>query len=210
MKEKIEFGLLNSSSLSSFNDAFYYANQHVDVTSYYSIDFNLIQESVPLIDLHNSSIQSSKKQENSIPLGILKNNSSLQAMVVYLHENSNMQFSQIASLLNRDQRTIWATYAAAKRKNIDFKAINIEDSKIVLPSNIFSSRNFSVLETIVFYLKSNSFLSLNEISVLLGKNYRTIWTVYRRALLKINHKNKLSNSLKTSNSLKNKNLIKNE
>jgi len=58
-------------------------------------------------------------------------------------------------------------------------------SSTTLPLNIFTSRKFSILETIVFYLKNTQNLSFNQISELLGKNYRTIWTVYKRAMKKL-------------------------
>jgi len=41
----------------------------------------------------------------------------LEAVTVYLHDNLNLKFSQIADLLNRDQRTIWTVYSRARKKN---------------------------------------------------------------------------------------------
>jgi hypothetical protein len=135
------------------------------------------------INVQQSDISFSR--ETLIPLNIVKNNSSLEAIVFYLKDILHLKFNQIAELLNRDQRTIWVTYANAKKKKI---ALNIdEDSQFSLPLNLFVSRTFSVLETIVFYLRTNQNLSFNQISELLGKNYRTVWTVYRRALKKLEH-----------------------
>jgi len=109
-----------------------------------------------------------------------KNNSSLEAIVLYLKDVSKMRYSQIAQLLNRDQRTIWSHMPTPKKK-----AMHLElgdDIQLSIPASIFTSRNFSILESIVFYLKIDHALTFNQISELLGKNYRTIWTVYRRAL----------------------------
>jgi DNA-directed RNA polymerase specialized sigma24 family protein len=127
----------------------------------------------------------SSSRETLIPLNILKHNSSLEAIVFYLKDVLNLKFNEIADLLNRDQRTIWVTYANAKKKKI---VLNVnENAQFSLPINMFVSRTFSILETIVFYLRTNNDLSFNQISELLGKNYRTVWTVYRRALKKLEH-----------------------
>lgn len=53
-----------------------------------------------------------------------------------------------------------------------------------IPSFIFRDRSVAVLESLVEYLKDQKKLSYHEIAVLLNRNDRTIWTVYRRAKLK--------------------------
>ena len=63
----------------------------------------------------------------------------------------------------------------------------VNDNNITIPVSIFSSRTFSVLETIVLYLKTNYVMSFNQIATILGKNYRTIWTVYQRSMKKLEH-----------------------
>lgn len=150
-----------------------------------------IRKNMWTVDNKNEAVLSIAPQI-SIPINILKNNSSLQAIVFYLKEDLNMSFSNIAKLINRDQRTVWSTYDKSKNKihidRINTAANNLNNpdnlTNILIPINIFSARELSVLETIVFYLKSDSQLSLKEISELLGKNYRTIWTVYKRTLCK--------------------------
>jgi len=167
-----------------------------------SISQNYVIDS---IDVPKVMISSSK--EITIPLTILKNNSSLQAIVYYLREVCNLRFNEIALLLNRDQRTVWVTYANFKKKNKTDLASNTNisisasamDYHISLPLNLFTSRTFSVLETIVFYLRTNYDLSFNQISEILGKNYRTIWTVYRRALRKLRKKTSEKNGVELSN-----------
>ncbi len=118
-----------------------------------------------------------------IPLSVISGKSSLEAVVLYLKDFSGLRFSDIARLLNRDQRTIWVTYTHAKKKNM---VIDIKNtSQLMLPLSIFYSRDFSVLENIVLYLRTTYSLSFNQLSDLIGKNYQTVRTVYMRALGKM-------------------------
>jgi hypothetical protein len=122
-------------------------------------------------------------EEKYVPLSIIFGKSSLEALVLYLKDFSGLKFRDIAGILNRDQRTIWVTYSNAKRKKLVLETDNA--SQIMLPLNIFYSRNLSVLENIVLYLRTTHSFSFNQISDLIGKNYQTVRTVYNRALVKI-------------------------
>lgn len=55
---------------------------------------------------------------------------------------------------------------------------------IELPSFIFRDRTVAVLEAVVEYLIDIKKLSFHEVAILLDRDDRTIWTVYRRAKLK--------------------------
>lgn len=54
----------------------------------------------------------------NIPSHIFKdrNLSVLESIVVFLKDNLNFNYSQIAKLLNRDDRTIWTVYNRSKKK----------------------------------------------------------------------------------------------
>ncbi|MEK6887206.1 MAG: hypothetical protein AABW88_05230 [Nanoarchaeota archaeon] len=56
--------------------------------------------------------------EIKIPISVLSNRSlaTLESVVVYLKENLNLTYHQIAELLNRDDRTIWTCYNRASKK----------------------------------------------------------------------------------------------
>ena len=116
----------------------------------------------------------------SIPISVFEthNLSALEVVCKYLKEELDLGYSKIASLLNRDSRTIWTTYknAISKRK----ERLLVKDSKFYIPSSIFTNRKLSVLESIVSYLKDNFNLRYSEISVLLNRDERNIWTVYSR------------------------------
>ncbi len=61
-----------------------------------------------------------KQEQFSIPISIFSNRklSILEALVSYLKEIQNLKLSQIASLLDRDPRTIWTSYSRARRKYV--------------------------------------------------------------------------------------------
>jgi hypothetical protein len=149
------------------------------VVSSYTVNIEEKLEISTANTYNNTGIPLEVQSEINIPLDIIKGNSSMRVIVYYLKENFDMNFKSISELLNRDQRTIWSSY---------HKASNIQSypaSKYSFPVDILRSRRLSVLESIVFYLRNELALTFNEIADELGKNYRTIWTVYRRALMKI-------------------------
>ena len=159
-----------------------------DYSSSYTTNYNLILSNAnsikPRFSLNKILVQDNettllREKEILIPLSIIQNNSSLESIVLYLKDVVRLKFSEIARILNRDQRTVWVTYNNSKRKNI--KQI-ISKNTLFIPSNIFSSRKFSILETIVLHLKTNENMTFTQIAESLGKNYRTVWTVYRRAM----------------------------
>lgn len=61
-----------------------------------------------------------KEEIYQIPISIFSNRklSVLESLVSYLKDTQNLKFSQIAVLLNRDQRTIWTSYSRARKKNV--------------------------------------------------------------------------------------------
>ncbi|MBI2557691.1 sigma-70 region 4 domain-containing protein [Candidatus Woesearchaeota archaeon] len=54
-----------------------------------------------------------------IPINALKNRklSVLESIISYLKENFNLKYSEIAALLNRDERNVWTAYSRYKKKN---------------------------------------------------------------------------------------------
>ncbi|MEK6899681.1 MAG: hypothetical protein AABX05_01020 [Nanoarchaeota archaeon] len=121
--------------------------------------------------------------KEGFPISIFRSQlSGLEAMVVFLKDNGQKNVSQIALLLNRKKSTIYTTYTKAKQKIR--KPLDVSDTTIVLPFDKFKNRKFSVLETIVAYLKLKHQLPFVKISAILNKNYNTIRTVYVRHELK--------------------------
>lgn len=120
-------------------------------------------------------------RHDMIPVSIFlnKNISALEAIVKYLRENLYFGSNKIAKLLNRNISTISSTYIKAKKKLPEEFVIG--DSKYFIPIEEISSRKFSVLESIVKFLKEKCSLTNIKIAKLLNRDSRTIWTVYSRS-----------------------------
>jgi len=126
-------------------------------------------------------IEAASKGDVNLPVYIFQNDnlSCLESIVKYMHENLDFGFTKIAKILNRSSKTIWATYSKAHSKMPEkFKA---EVSTYYIPVGILSERIVSVLESLVEFLREKHDLSYKQISVLLNRDNRTIWTVYQRA-----------------------------
>lgn len=129
------------------------------------------------ISLGGTSQNSSKL----VPLSIFQDRrlTPLEAVIKYLREKRKLSYHSVASLLQRNVRDIYKTYAHAFDKSslIEVKSVHT----LLVPVSIFADRRLSALENLVLYLKENLKLSYRQISVLLNRNERTIWTVYQRA-----------------------------
>lgn len=106
----------------------------------------------------------------------------LEIIVKYLREQEHYSLKAIALLLNRKPTTIYTTYAHASKKYAPL--LDTSDFSLVIPYSLFSQRTYSVLESIVKYLKEQKHLPLPKIALLLHRKYSTIKTVYQRSLHK--------------------------
>ena len=120
----------------------------------------------------------SSEEKYSIPDYIFtKKLTLLEAVVKFLKENSKLNYKEIAELINRDSRNIWQVYNSSKKKySSKFKE---KESQITIPVSVLSTKKFSVLESVVAYLKSNGH-TYHEIAMITKRDDRTIWTVYNR------------------------------
>lgn len=125
-----------------------------------------------------------EKPLDMIPVSIFDNKklSSLEAIVKYLRENLKFSSGEIAKLLKRNISTISSTYIKARKKMPS--EFSVGKPKYFIPISAIADRNYSVLESIVRFLKKKFSLSNNEIAKLLNRDNRTIWTVYSRAMKK--------------------------
>ncbi|MFA5173930.1 MAG: LamG-like jellyroll fold domain-containing protein [Candidatus Pacearchaeota archaeon] len=129
-----------------------------------------------------SEIKKKKEKEIEVPLIIFRKSiGPAEILCKYLRENKKLRFSEIAKLINRDERTVWINYRNAQKK-IKGK-IEIQKS-LVIPISVLSNKKLSILESIINYLKEKD-LKNSEIAEILNKDQRNIWTLYSRVKKKI-------------------------
>ncbi|MGB9748554.1 MAG: hypothetical protein ACP5OZ_02855 [Candidatus Woesearchaeota archaeon] len=114
----------------------------------------------------------------------------LESVVKYLKENVNLKNKEISKLISRSQKTIWSSYNSALKKQSS-KLMATKDSKIRIPIIVFSSNELGALESLVLYLNKNGF-SVNEISSMLERNYKTIYSTLNNAIKKTGTKDENS------------------
>ncbi len=105
----------------------------------------------------------------------------LETVVKYLKENLDLGYSEIASLLNRNERTIWTVYNRAIRKKS--RAIEIKKTLIFIPVSILKNRKLTISESIITYLRKKE-LTYNLIAKLLDRNRANVWHTYSIATRK--------------------------
>lgn len=116
----------------------------------------------------------------SVPIEIFAQDlSPAEAVVKHLKEHHGLTFSQIARLLNRDQRGIWGSYARAQRKSP--ARFSMKASSYMIPLSCFHDRSRSILEHVVTHLKNEKKLPVSHICALLKKRPSTVWTAYQRS-----------------------------
>ena len=125
-----------------------------------------------------------KKEEKArllIPLSAFRNCrlSGLELVTKLLREEYSLKIKSIAQILNRDIRTIWASYESAKRKH-PLKLSGLDYTYNIDPRT-FSDRRRSILEHICSLLKTAYSLSYRRIGEIIGRDERTVWTAVSRA-----------------------------
>ena len=123
---------------------------------------------------------SSSKIGQNLPVSIFTTPelSALEVICRYLKDEKGLRYSEIALLLNRDQRTIWVTYHNSLKKR--GARLELSPAKYEIPLTIFQDRSHSVLESIVHHLKDTYNLRYSEIAVLINRDERNIWQLYNR------------------------------
>ena len=125
-----------------------------------------------------------------IPIDIFKEEKvgASEALTKFLKENLGMKFSEIATVLNRDQGTVWVTYRNSAEK-MKGKIVVRKSTAVYVSVSIFADRRLSVLESLVNYLREQGLKNV-EIATLLEKDPRNVYTLYSRAVSKLKTKKK--------------------
>ena len=107
-----------------------------------------------------------------------------ESLAKFLRENQNLDYSEIANLIGRDNKSIWSNYKRAVKKML----WNFESKEgLSVPISAFNSE-MSILESLVVYLKDERQFANSKIAKLLNKNPSNIWTLYKRANIKRKNK----------------------
>ncbi|RMD57871.1 hypothetical protein D6825_02730 [Candidatus Woesearchaeota archaeon] len=122
------------------------------------------------------------ENQNTVPASIFSNKlSPAEALIKYLKENKGLKNSEIARMLNRDQRGIWSTNKRAQKKMPRAIPEGLEEPRI--PLSIFSDRKLSILEHTVTHLRKTH--KIADIARILNKDPSTIAAVNHRARRKL-------------------------
>ena len=123
------------------------------------------------------------RKEEKIPSTIFKKElGALEALCKYMKENLNMSYRKIAKELNRDERTIWASYKKAIEKHKS--PLEISKTENYFDISIFKNRKLTILESAILYLRERR-MKYKEIAKLLERDQRNIQTIYSRAVSKL-------------------------
>src|SRR3989338_5030649 len=106
--------------------------------------------------------------------------SPLETITKYLKENSQYSIKSISKIINRSEKTVWFAYNSSRKKH-PFP-LQFSDTKYFIDPSIFADRKFSIMEHIVFHLKTAYALAFRDIAKLINRDPRTVWTTYRRYL----------------------------
>ncbi|MFH1511103.1 MAG: hypothetical protein ABIF10_05410, partial [Candidatus Woesearchaeota archaeon] len=114
-----------------------------------------------------------------IPVSLFSSGlSSLEIIVKYLLENQKLSISEVSRLVLRPRQAVYQAYKSSKLKSPSrFKP---RPSKFDFPVFVIANSRYSVLESIVRFLKIHHNLSFAAIAALLCRDQRTIWTVHNR------------------------------
>ena len=123
-----------------------------------------------------------EKAETAVPVSIFASEglSPTEALVSYLKDECGMKFSEIAAHLLRDDRTVWSEYHLASKKEA---RLRISKDSTAVPLSAFRDSRLSAFETVVKYLRARG-LSNVEVSRMMNKDPRNVYTVYSRAIRK--------------------------
>ena len=120
------------------------------------------------------------KSEQLIPLSIFSYElKPAGAICKFLRENLGYSNKKVSVLINRDDRSTWASYQRAKLK-MKKKFVD-KNEEYKLPVSIFQDRSYSLMESLLIYLSKYYGLSNKEMAKLLNKSSNSIAVVVKRA-----------------------------
>ncbi len=119
----------------------------------------------------------------TIDLSIFKSELTPLAAAISHLKNLSFRNKEIASLINRDERNVWTIYNRIKDRLPEKETKEEVREDVEIPISIFT-KELGGLEAVVKYLKENLGMRYCEISKLLKRDERTVWTAYNKAKVK--------------------------
>ena len=117
---------------------------------------------------------STPNSDISVPIAIFSQHASaMQAISRYLVDTKGLSYTQVAKILGRSPKSIWASYHQTK------PLLTVDEELLRIPISIFASTK-SPLESLVSHLKTIGLRNI-EIARTLKLDPRTVWTAAKRA-----------------------------
>ncbi|MFC1691005.1 RNA polymerase sigma factor [Nanoarchaeota archaeon] len=177
---------LGKSSLKS-SDFVKEGSKTKDIEGVFDLLLNLMKEKGMTMQELIAKYEGSPK-EIFVPLSIFSTKlSPSESLSVYLKEEQDLSYSEIGELLNRNERSIWTNFHNARKKAKERLPL---DSEISAPLSIFKTRQLSIFESLILYLRDTLKLKNSKIAHALNKHTSVTYTVYNRAKQKLDSKNK--------------------
>ncbi len=118
------------------------------------------------------------QKEISIPLSIFSSQlNPLEALYSYLQKKHSLSNKEISQLLQRNEKSVWATLNRAKKHPLKYS----NQEKYFLPISIFKNNRLTVLESVVDHLYQLYHLKNPQIAHLLGKSPNSIAVLHKRS-----------------------------
>jgi len=123
-----------------------------------------------------------QQRELHVPASIFSTQlSPAEALVKHLKEDKHLRYTEIAKLLNRDQRGLWSSYKRAQEKQT--RPLPLWNEHLI-PISTFKNRQLSILEHVVHHLRGKG-MAVKDIGKLLNKSPSTIAAVHHRVRRKL-------------------------
>ncbi|MFH1849942.1 MAG: hypothetical protein ABH879_07220 [archaeon] len=152
-----------------------------DLSALFTIARNIADKhSVSFSDILGSIRQAESLADGpAIPIGVfLPGLGILQSVTKYLKEESGLSYHEIAVLLNRDDRVVWATYnSAVRRRRGRAGAVNRD---VCIPASVFADRSVSAFAALCRYLRDSCGAGTAEIAGLIRRDNKAVWAALRR------------------------------
>jgi predicted DNA-binding protein (UPF0251 family) len=128
----------------------------------------------------DTSIQTPPEHERFIPSSIFSTElSSYETTVKFLKEGYGCGLQQIAEILGKSRQSVWRAYTTASEKRP--QSIEVTDLYYPIPASALKDTRLSILESLVVFLIEQYNLTYSQVSALIRRDDRTVWTAYQRA-----------------------------